>query len=206
MKRLLVAAVMVFVPLALMGQNTHLKFNQEGAFGSISGNPDPLTSFSLQVSRGTNNGVSSTSLTYFQDTFSSDFNTLTIKEIFGTIPNTAFTGDNVQGLTLSLDTSTLDPTTSFSELCTLNFSTLIFTCGPLPTGTISLTFKANGAQSTQILTCATDQVNGPVTIHTHQRGSTNSANVNGSILGLAVSSSNGTVGVNTQSQIEVIRN
>ena len=206
MEKLLVAAVMVFVPLALMAQNTHFKFNQEGAFGSISANPDPLTSFSLQVSRGTNNGVTATSLTYFQDTFSADFNTLTIKEIFGTIPNSAFTGDNVQGLSLGLDTSTLDPTTSFSELCTLDLSTFTFTCGPLPTGIISLTFKQNGANSTQILTCATEQVTGPVTIRTHQRGSTNSANVNGSILGVAVSSSTGTVGVNTQSQIEVIKN
>src|SRR5262249_50029046 len=177
MKKLLVAVAVVCFPLAMMAQNTHFKTNQEGAFASISLSPDPLTTISMNVSRGTTNGATSTSIAFFENAFASDFNSVTITEIFGNIPNTAFTGDNVQELHLSLATTALDPTSSFSESCVLDLITFTLTCSPITPGSITLSFRTNGLASTQILTCATVQTFGPITVRSHQKGTTTSANV-----------------------------
>lgn len=204
MKKLLAVAVVV-LPMVLTAQTQHIKQINDGAFAAVSSNTDPLSSFNLQVSRSSSGG---TNLTFFSTSFAADFSSATFTEIVGVIPNSAFAGDNTRNLTLDLDTSTLDPTTSTSQSCTLDFTQVdpIFTCGPLTAGTIHLAFQENGIQRNRLLAYEAFSTVGPVTIHTHQRSDSGSANVQGTILGTDVSSSNANVGVNHMSTLEFIQN
>lgn len=204
MKKLLAVAVVV-LPMVLAAQTQHFKQTNDGAFASVSSNTDPLSTFSIQVSRSSSNG---TNISFVSETFAPDFSTGTFTLIIGAIPNSAFSGDNTRNLNLNLDTSTLDPTTSTSETCTLDFTQVdpVFTCGPIAPGTIQLSFQENDFQRDRLLALEAFSTIGPVTIHTHQRSDSGSANVQGTILGTAVSSSNATVGVNHMSTLEFIKN
>ena len=207
MKQLLVIAAVVLLPLALTAQTQHFKFTNDGAFASVSDSTD-LSNLNLQVSRGSTGGTTSTNLLLISFSFAPDFSSATLTEIVGTIPNGAFTGDNTKNLSLNLDTSTLDPTTSFSESCTVDFTQVdpSFTCTALPPGTIQLSFQENDIQRNRVLALEQFSTTGPVTIHTHQRSDTGTASVQGSILGTSISSSNGQAGTNHLSTLEFTRN
>ncbi len=206
MKRLFVFTLLLCLPLALTAQ-THIKFKQAGEFASFSATPDQFTSFSLTVSRtSSTNSAPSATIQYTAITVAADFNSETFTLIIGAIPASAFTGTSTRDLVLNLDTSTLDPSTSLSQSCTLDFSTFLETCGPAPTGVIQLEFQENGVQRTKVL--AFDEVvfNGSTTTHIHQTSDNSTANVSGTILGLPVSGTNAQVGVNKDSSLEVIKN
>lgn len=205
MKQLFVAALVVLSPLAMMAQTSHFKTSQSGAAASVSVNPDQFTTVTVQVSRGSINNVENTNIMFVDEVFSSDFSSLTFTQVFGIIPDSDFTGDNVNGLQLNLDTSTLDPTVTFSETCTLDLNTFILTCGPATTGLIQLTFAGNGGQVTQVITSESVQTMGPDTIRTHQSSTNSSANAQGSVLGVAVSTSGATISLNKSSQLEITR-
>lgn len=204
MKKLLIAAV-VLLPLALTAQTKHVKLTNDGAFASIS-TSDSLSSFQLQVSRGTSNGSSTTNMVLISSSFSADLTSATILEIVGPIPNSSFSGDNTKHLILNLDPSTLDPTVTTIESCTLDFTQVdpTFVCGALPPGTIQLDFQENDVQENQLVQTQTT-ILGPVTIHSHQRSESGSASAQGSILGTSISSSNASVGVNHLSSVEFTR-
>src|SRR5947209_14122704 len=204
MKKLLAVAVIV-LPMVLTAQTQHFKQTNDGAFAAVSSNTDPFSSFNIQVSRNSSNG---TNISLVSLSFAPDFSTGTVTVIIGAIPNSAFAGDNTRNLTLDLDTSTLDPTTSTSETCTLDFTQVdpTFTCSPITPGTIHLAFNEKGIKRERLLALEAFSTVGPVTIHTHQRSDSGSANVQGTILGAAVSSSNATVGVNHISTLEFIQN
>jgi hypothetical protein len=207
MKKLVVIATLAFLPIALTAQTTHLKLTNDGAFASVAGS-DSLSNFTLQVSRGSTNGSTTTNLLFLSATFSADFTSATSLEIIGPIPNSAFTGDNTKSLTLNLDPSTLDPSVTIVQSCTLDLSQVdpVLTCGALPPGTISISFQENDLQTDRLLAAERFTTFGPITIHTHQRADTGSATAQGTILGTAVSSANASVGVNHLSTIEYIRN
>jgi hypothetical protein len=143
---------------------------------------------------------------FLSSSFNADLTAFTLVEIVGPIPNSAFSGDNTKNLSLDLDPSTLDPTVTTIESCTLDFTqpSLGFVCGPLPAGTIHLSFQENDLQQSHLVQTQTSTV-GPVTINSHQRSDSGSANVQGTIFGASVSSSNGNVGVNHLSSIEFTR-
>jgi hypothetical protein len=205
MKKLLLVAV-VLLPLALAAQTKHVKLTNDGAFASIS-TSNPTSNFELEVSRGFSTGNNtSTNLFFLSSSFNADLTALTLIEIVGPIPNSAFSGDNTKNLSLDLDPSTLDPTVTTIESCTLDFTqpSLGFVCGPLPAGTIHLSFQENDLQQSHLVQTQTSTV-GPVTINSHQRSDSGSANVQGTIFGASVSSSNGNVGVNHLSSIEFTR-
>jgi hypothetical protein len=205
MKKLLIAVV-VLLPLALTAQTKHVKLTNDGAFASIS-TSNPTSNFELEVSRGFSTGNNtSTNLFFLSSSFNADLTALTLIEIVGPIPNSAFSGDNTKNLSLDLDPSTLDPTVTTIESCTLDFTqpSLGFVCGPLPAGTIHLSFQENDLQQSHLVQTQTSTV-GPVTINSHQRSDSGSANVQGTIFGASVSSSNGNVGVNHLSSIEFTR-
>jgi hypothetical protein len=147
-------SLMMLTSLALTAQTTVFKSNLDGEFASIDQSSDPSSSFNLSVSRNLTNGPNTSataSITYTASSVASDFTTLTVTQIVGTIPATAFTGSSTQNLTLSLDVSQLDPTTSTNQTCTIDLNLLTITCGAGPTGTIQLNFQANGAQRTRVL-------------------------------------------------------
>jgi len=199
MKKLLAVAVVV-LPMVLTAQTQHIKQINDGAFAAVNSSSDPLSVFNIQVSRNSQNG---TNISFVSETLSADFTTGTFTIIVGPIPNSAFTGDNTRNLTLNLDTTTLDPTTVSSQTCTLDFTQvdLVFTCGPIPPGTIQLNFQENDFQRDRLLAQEEFSTIGPVTIHTHKRSDSGSANVQGTILGTPISSSNATVGVNHMSTL-----
>ncbi|HEX7285296.1 MAG TPA: hypothetical protein VF532_03900 [Candidatus Angelobacter sp.] len=206
MKHLIAILAVTLLSSALAAQTQHFKFTNDGAFAAVSGSTD-LSSFNLQVSRTVANSGSSTTLTFVSVTFAPDFSSATLVEIVGTIPNNAFSGDNTKNLVLSLDSSTLDPTTSFSESCSLDFSQVdpVFTCGALQPGTIQLSFTENDVQRQRLIALEQFSTIGPVTFHVHQRADSGSASVQGSILGTTISSASATAGINHMSTFEFIR-
>lgn len=195
------------LPLTLAAQTAHFKFTNDGAFASVSESTD-LSSLNLQVSRGSTSGVTTTNLLLLSFSFAADFSSATLVEIVGTIPNSAFSGDNTKNLTLDLDTSTLDPSVTFSESCSLDFTQVdpTFTCTALPAGTIHLAFQENDIQRNRVLAFEQFSTSGPVTIHSHQRSDSGTASVQGTILGTSVSSSNAQAGINHLSTLEFTRN
>ncbi|HKD82762.1 MAG TPA: hypothetical protein VKH81_23930 [Candidatus Angelobacter sp.] len=202
-------SLMMLASLALTAQTTVFKFNQDGEFASIDQSSDPSSSFSLSVSRNSSNGpntAATASISFTASSLSADFSTFTFTQIVGTIPAAAFTGVNTQNLTLSLDVSQLDPTTSLSQTCTVDLNLLTVTCGAGPTGTIQLNFQENGAQRTRVLALGEEITVGNFTTRIHQRSDNSTANVSGTIFGTAVSASNATVGVNHNSSLEYVRN
>jgi hypothetical protein len=205
-KQLFLLASIAFLPLALTAQTQHFKFTNDGAFATVSDSTS-LSSFNLQVSRGSNNGVTGTNLLLISFVFAPDFSSATLTEIVGTIPNSAFSGDNTKHLTLDVDTSTLDPTVTFTETCTLDFTQVdpAFTCGPLAPGSIHVDFLENDIQSTRLLALEQFATAGPVTIHMHERADSGSASAQGTVLGIPISSSNATAGINHLSTLEFIR-
>ncbi len=207
MKRLFVFTLLLCLPLGLMAQTQHIRFRHSGEFASFSATPDQFSSFSLTVSRSANNNSTPTAtLQYTAVTVAADFNSETFTQIVGAIPATAFTGTSTRDLVLNLDTSTLDPSTSISQSCTIDFSTFLETCGPAPTGLIQLEFQENGVQRTKVLALNEEIFNGSTTTHIHQTSDNSTANVSGTILGLPVSGTNAQVGVNKDSSLEVIKN
>jgi hypothetical protein len=210
MNRLFVLTLLSFTllaPLVLGAQTTMFKFNQDGEFASITQSSDPNGNFSLNVSRNFSTGAgSSASLSYLSFSFAPDFSTATFTQIVGAIPASAFTGQNTQNLTLSLDMSQLDPTTSISQTCTIDLTVFTVVCGPAPTGTMQLTFRENGVQRTRVLALGQEITIGNFTTRVHQRSDNSSASVTGTIFGTTVSGSNATVGINHNSSLEFIRN
>lgn len=197
----------MLAPLAISAQTTMFKFNQDGEFASFNQSTDPSSSLSFSVSRNFSTGSgSSASISYLSFNFSPDFSSLTFVQIVGAIPASAFTGQNTQNLTLSLDMSQLDPATSFIQACTLDIITFDVTCGAGPTGSIQLSFHENGAQRTRVLALGEEVTVGNFTTRVHQRSDNSSANFSGTIFGTPVSGSNATVGINHNSSMEFIRN
>src|SRR5215831_16616331 len=198
--------LMLLAPLALTAQTTMMKFNQDGEFASLNQSTDPNNSFTLSVSRNfaTNAGTSA-SLTYNGFSFSPDFTILTVTQIVGAIPASDFTGQNVQNLALSFNTTDLDPATSFSQTCVIDLSTFTLDCGPVPAGTIQLNFTQNGAQRTRVLALREEITTGNFTTRIHQRSDNSSANVTGTVFGVTAAGA-ATVGINHSSSMEFIRN
>lgn len=205
MKKLLVIAAVVLLPLVLAAQTKHVKLTNDGAFASIS-TSDSLSNFQLQVSRGVSGASTTTNLLFVSSSFSPDLTTATVIEIVGPIPNSSFSGDNTKTLVLDLDPSTLDPTVTTIESCALDFTQVdpTFVCGPLPAGTIHLSFQENDIQENRLVQTQTTTL-GPVTIISHQRSEAGSATVQGTVFGTSISSSNGNSGVNHLSSIEFTR-
>ncbi|MBZ5505633.1 MAG: hypothetical protein LAO78_09105 [Acidobacteriia bacterium] len=184
----------------------HMKFTQEGEFASVSTALGFDASINLNVSRGSSStSPTATFINFIFFQFSSDHSVETITQIFGEIPNSAFTGTNTKSLVLDLDTSTLDPATSSSTTCTLDVITFTITCGPGTLGTIHLAFSENGIQATRILNLVEEDIAGPVTTLIHRKSDNGTADVQGFVFGMPVSSSAASVGVNFSSSVEITR-
>jgi hypothetical protein len=221
MKRLFASALIVFFffGLAAVAKDRHdhdkdqdehgrksMKFTQEGEFASVSASTGTGASFTVNVSRGASStSPASTLINFTSFQLSDDNNTETFTSIFGEIPNSAFTGNNTKSLVLDLDTSTLDPSVSSSETCTVDLNQLTVVCTAGPLGVIHLEFHENGVQATKILNHVEADILGPVTTLIHSSSDNGSANVQGSLFGVPVSSSFATVGVNHSSSIEITR-
>jgi len=211
MKRVLLLILLVFALFqaqALMAQTTLFKFNQDGEFAFLDQSIDQHTSIRVTVARNSSTGATPTaSLSFALLTFSQDFSTLTVTQIAGSIPGSAFAGQNTQNLTLNLDTSQLDPTASLNQTCTIPLSnTGGLSCVPGPSGNIQLTFTENGFQRPRVLAFGAEFTNSIFTERIHQRSDNGSANFSGTVFGLTVSGGGATVGINHNSSLEFVRN
>jgi hypothetical protein len=204
MKRLLVITVMVCLPVAMVAQVAHLKFTQNGEFVSISEPTGPSSNFTLNASRNTTNSGTTANISYEAISFASDFSSLTIVQIIGSIPAADITGTSINNLALNFSTSDL-AAGSVDLSCTISFVTFIETCGAAPTGTISLTFAETDANSTRVLVLGEEDTIGNLTTRIHQRSDNSSAKATGTIFGTAVVGGGATVGVNHSSTLEAIR-
>lgn len=213
----LVTVVVCFISALMMGQvipnasapavpanqTSRFKFTQDGAFANVnfSSTASGFAAISLRVATGTGG---TDSLQYSSVTEPADFSSITLTNVFGPIPSSAFTGQNTQTLALSIDTSTLPAGTLTSETCTIVFSPFSITCGAGTAGPISLSWRENDAVSTTVNQHTTTTV-GPVTTRTNEHSDTSTANVTGSIFGTDVSGAAAQVGVSHMSTIEIFR-
>lgn len=204
MKKLLVFAL-VMLPVAMVGQTTQTFFKQQGMFAQVSSNPDAFHSTLVQVSQIANSGSpASASILFEQITVATDFSSEVFTVISGTLPAGDFTGTTIQNLSLNLDTSTLNPATTFSITCTVDLIALTETCAPVTNGVISLTWTQNGAQVTRVIDFNEVITNGTTQTHIRQKSDNATANVSGTIFGASFSSTAGTVGINHDSSLEII--
>lgn len=196
MRQLIVVTLLVFLPLAMVAENQHIKFKQDGEFASLSLAPDPFSNVNFSVSRNfsTTSGTTA-SLNYTAAIVAPDFSSATFVQVTGEIPASAFTGQDTRRLVLDFDTSQLDPATSVNQSCTIDLITFIETCGPGPLGLIHLEFEENGLQRTQVLDFDEVITSGSTTTHIHQTSDNSTANVQGSIFGVPVSSMSATLSV-----------
>ena len=216
MKRLFVFAVMMFpalmhgqvvpnasAPAVPSNQTSRFKFTQDGAFANLSfvSSASGFTSITVAVATGTG---STDSLQVSSLTEAADFSSLTVTNVFGAIPGSAFTGQNTNTLALSIDTSTLPAGTLTSETCTLVFNPFSLTCGAGPAGVISLNWRENDNVSTTVNQHTTTTV-GPVTTRTNQHSDNSTANVTGTVFGTNVAGATAEVGVSHMSTIEILR-
>jgi len=216
MKRLFVFAVMMFpalmhgqvvpnasAPAVPSNQTSRFKFTQDGAFANLSfvSSASGFTSITVAVATGTG---STDSLQVSSLTEAADFSSLTVTNVFGAIPGSAFTGQNTNTLALSIDTSTLPAGTLTSETCTIVFNPFSLTCGAGPAGVISLNWRENDNVSTTVNQHTTTTV-GPVTTRTNQHSDNSTANVTGTVFGTNVAGATAEVGVSHMSTIEILR-
>jgi hypothetical protein len=204
-KRLLVITFTVFLPVPMLAQTVvqHFELRQDAEFASVTEPTGPGSSFSLTVSRNSDN-VTAT-LNYFASSIAPDFNSVTFTQIVGAIPAGDFTGVNTQNLSLNFSTGDLDPNTSFSQTCTFSFIDFSITCGPAAAGTIQLSFRQNGTQRTRVLALGEEITTGSTTVRIHQRSDNSTANVTGSVFGTSVMGGNAQVGVNHSSTLEFVK-
>ena len=206
MKSLLVATFLTLVSLGAAGQTTHIKFTQDAEFASLNQNPGPNSSFQLQVSRNVATGTTtSASINYLEFDFAADFSSFTFIQIVGAFPASSFTGQTTNDLTLTFDTSQLDPNNSISQSCTFSFVTFTQTCGPAPTGAINVEWKGNNVVSSRVAIIREDTL-GSVTTKLHQHSDNSTASATGTVLGVTVNPAGAQVGVNHSSTLEVTKN
>ena len=193
MKRVLVLIGLVFLPAAMVAQVTHVNLSENDAFASLSEATSSLSSFSLQVGRNVTKTSSNATINFSSFTFASDFSSLTLVTIIGTIPAADFTGNG--NLTVNFSTDDLDPSNSINQTCTLDLVTFDFSCGAGGTGTISLTFTANNASRLQVLALEEVQTLGNLTTRTHQRSDNGTATAQGTVFGTTVLGASAQTGV-----------
>ena len=203
MTRLIVISMMVILPVALVAQVAHLKFTNDGSTASISEPTGPLSNFNLQVARSTVNGTTTANINYTSFSIDSTFTNITFVEIIGAFNAADFTGVNTNNLALNFSTADLDPS-AINLMCTINLGTFTETCGAAPAGTISVSWRQNGAVST-FLVLGQEQTVGNLTIRTHQRSDTSSATATGTVFGVSTVGGSASVGINHSSTLEAIR-
>ena len=202
MKKILVIAVLVCLPVVLMAQ-THQKFTQSGKFASISEPIGSTGNFSLSATLNTDSGGTTATIDFSEINFTPDFSSLTIVTITGNMPPTDLTGTATKTITLNFSTADLNPSTSFTSNCVISFITFQETCSPLPAGTISLTFNETDAFETDT-SLSQDIIMGNITKRIHSKQDTATASASGTVLGITVSGGAASVGQNHRSTVEVI--
>lgn len=193
MKQLLAAMAVLLTATTMPAQsNEHTRFIQEGIFAQASvGVGAGGLNLQVQSGRDPNDPTNTATVTFLIYTFlefGEDGNSSTFTQVFATIPNSSFTGQNTQRMILDVDTSQFDPNDSVISTCTATFRPVlnVVCTDTAPAGIIHLEFKENGLQRGRLLNINEETVEGSLTIRHHGRADSGSANVQGSYLGAPV--------------------
>jgi hypothetical protein len=204
MKSKVFSALLLLSSLSLMAQdNTHVVQHQNGLFATVSAiDAGGTTRVFLNASRGTDPLTGQASTLVFFDTFVQTDDGFTDTFGSGTIPDNAITGDDPAHVVLDIDTSQVTTLTITS--CTFSFSSFTQSCVTPPAGTIHLEWRQtkifNAHNSTD-----SQQTFSQVRINFHQVSDSASANVTGSLLGLDITTGDGSAGVNHNSVVTITR-
>ncbi len=177
MKPLLsLAAICLFAPALIAQSTTSFHSNAEGALlrTIVQG-----TEISIDVLRG-DSGVSLVAFAFTQNPDGSS----TEISAFGIIPNADFVTGGVEHMSLNVDTSQVPGFRSTS--CTFSFVPFFTeSCSQGPLGLIQVNWRNNKITSSSNVLERRQTLGGSVTIDRHENFDENSADANGSFLGLA---------------------
>lgn len=198
--KLLSLAILLLSFAALASAQT-VSMQGTGDFATTAVNANGAA-ISLFVNNGTDaNGSPITLLSYQAVTANPDGTTTEISG-FGLIPNSAFTSQGTNKMNLSVDTSQVNGFTN--ETCIL--STSGFTCSSSQGGLVQVAWSNNDIFNVTD-TLHADNTTANITFHIDDRGVSNSADVQGSVLGFAFSDVgsgfNSTIGSNHQHDITI---
>lgn len=120
---------------------------------------------------------------------------------YGNIPRAAFVANNLQRVSLNLDTSQV---AGFQAMtCTVVYQPVYSqTCSPGPFGVIQITWQQNGQSSTKT-NSNSNIVNGPFKTHIVRDETDSSANSSGTFLGTTVLDYGAEVGLDHGSEIDI---
>lgn len=194
-------AILLFSFAALASAQTVVSMQGSGDFATTTVNANGAF-ISLFANNGTDaNGNPITLLSYQVVTANPD-GTTTESSGFGLIPKSAFTSQGTNKMNLAVDTSQVAGFTN--ETCI--FSSSGFTCSSSQGGLIQVAWTNNDI-FTVTDTLHSDTTRANITLHLDDRGVSNSANAQGSVLGFAFSDTgsgfNSTIGSNHQHNITI---
>lgn len=196
-------AILLLSFAALASAQTVVSVQGTGDFATT--NVDTNGAFiSLFADNGTDaNGNPITLLSYQVVTANAD-GTTTERSGFGLIPNSAFTSQGTNKMNLSVDTSQVSG--FITETCVSSGAG--FSCSPSPGGLIQVAWTNNNIFTVSD-TLHGDETNANITRHLDDRGVSNSADAQGSVLGFAFSNIssgfNSTIGSNHQHDITITK-
>jgi hypothetical protein len=122
---------------------------------------------------------------------------------YGNIPNSAFTGNNAQHMSLNVDTSQVPGFQT--QTCTVSYvPTYSYTCTDGPFGVIQLDWQNNGYSSSATKQALT-WTNGPMTHSSSSDSTYVSANASGTFLGAAVTDYASTMGTDKNRYITITK-
>lgn len=140
----------------------------------------------LEVDKGTDANGNPSALLSIQIFANHPDGTTTIVMGFGNISNDAFTDEGPSKMNLNVDTSQV---VGFSNTTCIStpFPNLGFTCSPSQGGPVQIAWNANGINGNTI-TQHSIKTTGPVTVKANSHGVFTSADAQGTVLGIAFTS------------------
>ena len=194
-------AILLFSFAALASAQATVSMQGTGDFAIsfVNANGAQIT---IEASNGTDAHANPTTMLFYQVVTSNPDGSSTENSGFGLIPNSTFTSQGTNKMNLAVDTSQVAGFTN--ETCI--FSNSGFTCSPSQGGLVQVAWANNEIFDVTDNLLA-DETTGNITLHLDERGVSNSANAQGSVLGFAFndvgSGFNSTIGSNHQHNITI---
>lgn len=194
-------AILLFSFAALASAQTVVSMQGSGDFAITTVNANGAL-IQIDVSNGTDAKGNPITLLFYQVVTTNPDGSGTQRSGFGLIPNSAFTSQGTNKMSLSVDTSQVAGFTN--ETCILSSSG--FSCSSSPGGLVQEAWTNNEIFNVTD-TLHFDSTSANITRHFDDRGVSNSANAQGSVLGFAFSDTgsgfNSTIGSNHQHNITI---
>lgn len=177
-QHLLLTVVLAFALYGVANAQKNSTYHGKGAFAQSN-----FPGISLSASSGNDTSTGQAFVTYSTFTSNPD-GSYTYSSGDGYLPASAFTANNLQQMSLNVDTSQVSGFDA--ETCAVTFvPTYTFTCSPGPYGVIQVNWQQNGSVSTTLHENSTT-TDGPFSTHVVDDEDYVSANASGTFLGTSV--------------------